>query len=190
MSSVKLPKKLTGQTFSTKEAVRQGLSFYALRMMLESGEVQKITRGIYRATQADFSEDQVFAAASLRIGSPSAVCLVSALAAYKLTDAIPKRTWLMVDATKRTTSREIRLLRTRNPKWKIGIEKRDGYWITTLERTLVDAILYRRFVGTNLCMEALRKASKESPAVLGRVLDMGKKLGVSHRIRPYIEALA
>ncbi len=176
--------------FSTKEAARKGLTFYDLRKMVENGAVHKIARGLYQAAEADFSDEEAYTAASLQIGSPNAICLVSALAHYQLADAIPKRVWMMVDASKRTKYRNIRLLRTRNPRWNIGIEKKEGYWITSLERTLVDAIIYRRLIGTNVAMEALRKANKNSPATLGRLVDMAKKLKVYHRIQPYLEALA
>ena len=54
----------------------------------------------------------------------------------------------------------------------------------------MDAIIYRNLIGTNVAMEALRKATKNSTAMLGRLVDMGKKLKVYHRIQPYLEALA
>ncbi len=190
MSRQVLPRVLLERAFSAKEAKREGLTFYDLRKMIQGGTVEKIARGVYRSVRADYSEEQDFAAASTRIGHPNAVCLLSALVYYKLTDAIPKKTWLMVESSKRTKSRDIRLLRTRNPRWNVGIVKTNDYWITSLERTLIDTILYRQLVGTNVAMEALRQAVKKDPAMLGKMMNLGKKLGVSHRILPYIEALA
>lgn len=185
-----VPRKLKGRVFTTQEAIKTGLTFYDLRKMIGLGVVHKVRRGLFQAAEADFSEDQAFAAASLRIGSPSAICLVSALVHYQLSDSIPKKVWMMVDATKRTQYRDIRLLRTRNPRWSVGIEKKDGYRITSLERTLVDAIIYRNLIGTNLAMEALRKAIKNSTVTLGSIIDMSRRLEVYHRTRPYFEALA
>ena len=190
MSKTRIPSELKGRMFSTKEATRKGLTFYALRKMIEKGVVHKIARGLYQAAQADFSEGESFTAASLQIGTPNAICLVSALVYYQLADVIPKKVWMMVDASKRTKYRSIRLLRTRNPRWTIGIDKKKGYWVTSLERTLVDAIIYRNLIGTNVAMEALRKANRNSTVTLGRLVDMGKKLKAYHRIQPYLEALA
>jgi predicted transcriptional regulator of viral defense system len=190
MTSFKLPKGFLDKAFSLEQARQKGITFYQLRRMIQSGTLERAGRGVYQRTRTDFSEDYAFEAASVRIGSPNAVCLLSALAHYKLTDAIPKKTWLMVEASKRTKHRDLRLLRTRNPMWNIGIQKKRRYWITSLERTLVDAIVYRQLIGTNLCVEALRRAVKNNGANLGKLIDMGKKLGVAHRIRPYIEALA
>ena len=94
---------------------------------------------------------------------------------------------MTVDASKRTSYRSIRLLRTRNPRWNIGIDKKERYWITSLERTLVDAIIYRNLIGTYVAMEALRKAHKNSTATLGRIVDMSKKLKVYHRCKSLSE---
>ncbi len=189
MGQAKIPRSFKNRPFSTQEAAKAGITFYCLKKMVTDGTLRKVGRGLYQTGDADYSEEESFAAASAQIGRPNAVCLVSALAHYHLTDAIPKKVWLMVEAAKRTQHRNIRLLRTRNPQWKIGIEKKKQYWITSIERTLVDAILFRNLIGTNIAMEALRRAIKGS-VNLGRIADVAKELDVYHRVQPYLEALA
>lgn len=189
MSRARVPRALKGRPFSVQDALQQGLTFYYLQKMVEEGAVQKLSRGIYHAGEVENSEEEAFAVASAQMGPPNAVCLVSALVHYHLTDAIPKKVWLMTDASKRTRHRNIRLLRTRNPQWGVGIEKKKHYWITSIERTLVDAIIYRNLIGTNIAAESLRKAIK-GHVTLGKVADMARKMGVYHRVQPYVEALA
>jgi hypothetical protein len=65
-----------------------------------------------------------------RFGDSVAVCLLSALAFHGLTDEIPKKVWLLVPENKHSAHRDIRLLRSRNPHWKMGIDAQNGYRIT------------------------------------------------------------
>lgn len=185
-----LPSKLREKPFTLSQAVAAGVSRYLLGKLMSEGAVEKLSRGVYRVTAGDINEEDQYRAATLRVGTPSAICLVSALSHHGLTDAIPRKTWVMVAHTKRTIYPDLKLLRVRDPDWNVGIEKRDGYSITSLERTIVDCLVYRTKIGTQIGIEALRKAVTSKKTTLGRILDMAVKLGVEHRIRSYIEALS
>lgn len=186
----KIPAKLRESPFTLNQAENLGLSRYSLKKLVAEGTIELIARGVYRATHEDISEEDQFRIATLRVGTPSAICLVSALSFYGLVDSIPKRTWIMVPVSKRTKYSDLKLLRTRNPNWLIGIEKHQGYAITALERSVVDVLCARTRVGTQIGIEALRKAVQSKKTTLGKLMDMAVKLDVSHRVRPYIEALA
>jgi predicted transcriptional regulator of viral defense system len=186
----KLPAKLRKIPFTTKEAAKLGISFYDLGKLVASGAVEQVARGIYRTAGGDIDEEEQFRIATLRVDQPAVICLVSALSYYHLTDTIPKKTWIMVPDTKRTTDRSLKLYRTRNPHWDIGIESHDGYRMTTIERTLVDCLTQRSRLGSQLGIEALRKATTSKKTTLGKILDMAIKLEINHRIAAYIEALA
>ncbi len=166
------------------------MSRYLLGKLIAEGAVELVARGVYRASKVSLSDEDQFQVATLRVGSPSAICLLSALSYYDLTDAIARKTWIMVPASKRTRYYDLKLLRSRNPNWQIGIEKGQGYWITTLERTIVDALCARTRIGTQVATGALRKAVQSKKTTLGKIMDMAKQLGVVHRIRSYIEALS
>jgi predicted transcriptional regulator of viral defense system len=185
-----LPPKLQEKPFTVSQAAKQGLSFYELGKLVSSGTVEQIARGIYRAAGGDIGEEEQYRMAILRVGTQSAICLLSALSHYHLTDVIPKKTWVMVPGQKRTSDRTLKLFRARNPHWKIGIQKEDGYSITTIERTLVDCLTQRSRLGTNTSVAALRTAIESKKTTLSKVLEMAKELRVVHRILPYIEALA
>lgn len=185
-----LPSQLREKPFTLSQAAKLGMSRYLLGKLVSEGVVELVARGVYRASKGDISEEDQYRVAALRVGAPSAICLVSALSHYGLTDTIPRKTWIMVPASKRTRYSDLKLLRTRNPEWQIGIEKHDGYSITTLERTIVDALCARMRIGTQIATEALRKAIQSKKTTLGKIMDVAKQLGVIHRVRPYIEALS
>ena len=129
----KLPSKLQERPFTLGQAAKLGINRYHLGKFISEGTVELVARGIYRTTSDDLTEVDQYQIAILLVGLPAAICLVSALSHYGLTDTIPKKTWTMVPISKRSKYPELKLLRTRNPHWNVGIEKHDGYSITTLE---------------------------------------------------------
>ena len=189
MVMARLPADLRNKPFTLGQATKQGVGRHLMRTLLSEGVIEQIGRGVYRVSKGDISEEDQFQTATLRVGTPSAICLVSALAYYGLTDLIPNKTWVMVPVSKRSRYRDLKLLRTRNPEWKTGIKKQDGYSITDLERTIVDCICYRTIIGTQTGLKALRLAIESKKTTLTKIMDMAQKLSVVHRIRPYVEAL-
>ena len=138
----------------------------------------------------EYSEqEKQYIAVTLRCGTPSAICLLSALEHYHVTDEIARQVWVLVPDSKRVTAKDLRLVRSRDPKWDVGIQKTKDYWITTIERTLVDCLLYRRLMGHQVSLAALKQALAQKKVRLGQVYDVANSLGVAHRIRPIVEAL-
>ncbi len=177
--------------FSYQEAVDAGMNKYALKKMMDQGKVEKLGRGLYQKTSPDEDlEENQYRVARIRCGLPSSLCLLTALAYYHVTDEIPKKTWVLVPAMKRVSSKELKLVRSRNPQWDIGIKKTKDYWITTLERTLIDGIIYKRLIGSQVALGAIKEALSQKKVKLGALYDMAKKMGMEHRVLHYIEALA
>lgn len=184
-------KKLPKRPFSYTQARSSGLSKYMLRKLVSEGSVERLSRGVYQIAGPDEGpKENVYRAATLRCGLPSCVCLLSALEYYNLTDQIPKKVWMFVPVSKRIRSRDIRLIRTRDPMWNRGIRKTNYYWITTVERTLIDCLVRTQMVGTQVALAALKQAVAQKKVTLGDLYDTAKLMGVEHRVRPYLEVLA
>src|SRR3989338_6852812 len=186
-----IPQKLLHGPFLVKEALACGLSKAYLTRMVKAGALERLSWGVYQVSGVDQgTSEELYRVATLRCGVPSAICLLSALDYYHVTDQIPKKTWVLVHQRKRVSSKDLKLIRSRNPQWKIGIIKTKDYWITSLERTLVECLLYKRWIGSQVALLALKQALSEKKVKLGTVYDMAKKMGVEHRIYSYIEVLA
>lgn len=181
-------KHLNKKRFSFKDLEKLGLGYYEFRKLISEGIIEKVARGVYQNASESYSEEDNFITVTSVIGKPCAVCMLSALEYYKLTDHIAKKTWLMVPITKRTSIANIRLFRRKNPKWNIGIENKKTYSITNIERTLVEAVVYRRMLGSDISMAALRKALKDKVTTLDKVWKMAGELGFKNRIKSTIEA--
>lgn len=176
--------------FSTNDINGLGITPAQLNELLKSEKVHRLSRGVYVLAGSDLSDEAQFRAATMRIKGASAVCLLSALAHYGITDQIPKKVWLMVPEDKHTAHKDIRLLRSRNPNWKIGIASAKGYKITNIERSIVDALAMKRILGVSIAVGALKVAIKEKKTTLSEILKMATRLGVDHRVMSYIEALS
>lgn len=191
MIKAKQTRNLPKTPCSYREVLTSGMTKHALRQLMDQGAVEKLGRGIYQLTEQDgSSEENQYRVATIRCGLPSSLCLLTALAHYHVTDQIPKQTWVLVPAPKRIASKDLKLVRSRDPQWDIGIRKTKHYWITTLERTLVDCLVYKYLIGSQVALEAIKQAVAQKKVKLGALYDMAKKMGVEHRIRLYIEALA
>lgn len=185
-----LPKQLGRGPFTYREACKHGLTQYAIRRLLEDGIIERLERGLYRSTGEDLSEEELFRRAVKRIGPPAAVCLLSALSYYELTDTIPRKVWVMVPAGKRVKSPSIKLYRARDPKWDLAVVAEDGYCITSLERTIVEALTLRTLIAPRVGINALKQAIAEKKTTANKILKMAIALEVKHRVLPTIEALS
>lgn len=185
-----LQSRYANSPFSPGDIESLGITPAQLNHLLEAEIVHRLSRGVYILSGADLSDEGQFRAATMRINGPSAICLISALAFYGLTDQIPKKVWLLVPEDKHSAHKDIRLLRSRNPKWKIGIESQKGYKISSIERSIVDALAMKRIIGVSIGVTALKTALKEKKTTIDKVLKMATRLGVDHRVMGYIEALS
>jgi predicted transcriptional regulator of viral defense system len=180
--------KIGNAPITSKELERIGLSRSKIRLLTQEGTLLRIGRGVYQLPSVELDNESLYRAATKRIKGPSAVCLLSALSHYNLTDEIPKQTWLLVNIDSRSIHKDIRLYRSNNPHWKIGIVKADGYKITSLERTIVDALILKKKFG-NLGIEALKRALKEKLTTASKIMDMAAKLNSDDLVLPYLQAL-
>lgn len=166
------------------------MSKASLSRMAKTGILERLSRGVYRVSGIDDSTgEDSYQMATLRCGWPSAICLLSAMEHYHVTDQIAKQLWVLVPAAKRVAAKDLKLIRSRNPMWNIGISKTKGYWMTTLERTLVEGLLYKKLIGHQVAIAALKQALAQRKVNLGQTVNMANKMGVAHRIRPIIETL-
>ena len=190
MQKSKLPNNLKKAPFTYKQALAVGLDFHTIRQLVVDEQCYTVAKGIYMPTNLEYTEENQYKAATLIVGELSAVCLISALSFYHLTDQIPRKTWLTVPHEKRTQVKNIKLLRLRHPNWDLGIIKHDGYSITSVERTLVDCFCFKTMIGVNIAIEALHEAVKKKITTGSKVLEMATQMGIVPKIQPYLESIA
>lgn len=187
MMVAQIPKKLQDlKRFTYQEALAHGLTKRKLERLVSHGEVQRISRGIY-AISTPTDENPSFGIACKIVGFPCAICLWSALVYYDLTDEIDRKTWVMVPSDRRRTYTNIRLVRLKNPQWNIGILREEDYWITTIERTIIDCLVYHRFIGTMAATVALKRAIQANITNIASLIEMATQLGCLKKVYPRLE---
>jgi predicted transcriptional regulator of viral defense system len=178
-------------------AVRGWKRGWLLRLTA-SGELVRVSRGLYRAAGAEPTENGALVEASKR--APSAVIgLLSALQFHGLTSEAPHEVWILIPARGRAPRMDyprLHIVRASGAAFSHGVEthKLEGVnvRITSPAKTVADCFRYRDHVGLETALEALRSylaRPKRGAAVdaLVKACEADRVLSV---VRPYLEVLA
>ncbi len=167
-----------------------------LRRLTERDILEQVDRGLYRLANAPVTELNSVADVAKRV--PHAiVCLLSALQIHDLTTEAPHAVWIMID-------RHARAPKLAYPKLEIvwasgrarthGIEKRtiEGVRVrlTTPAKTVADCFRYRKHVGLDVALAALRDYLRKHRGGIDALGWAARADRVYTLMRPYVEVLA
>lgn len=176
--------------FTARQARKLGISPSLLHHYFRSGRLKRLSRGIYQSSEykspeGNFQwEDLIEAVNSVPGG---VVCLISALAFYKITDEIPRQHWIAVSHnTSIKRGRLIKIVRLRDMelgKTEINLE---GIHLPIFdcERTIIDAF---RLLSHETAIKALKMAlssQRKQRIDLKKLEYYARKLRVN--ITPYL----
>jgi predicted transcriptional regulator of viral defense system len=174
---------------TTAQAEKLGINRPELSRLVKSGMLLRVGRGIYLHRTVDTSSDIGFRIACSKFGPKAVIGGLSALFYYNLIEQVPQQTWLIVSPDTRTKDKSYRLMRTKAPL-DVGVIKKNGFKIVTVERALVEALKFASKIGDRTAIGAVRKAIAQkmtNEAKLGRVAD---ELGLLSAVQRFIEAIA
>lgn len=178
--------------FTAAEARAAGIPSRMLSHFCKKGVIERVTRGVYKGSQAkmkiDFKwEDLALVAMSIPNG---VICLISALCYYDLTDQIMREFWIAIPHASKSPQRlKTRIIRMRNIELgQTEIQLGTSHLkIFDKERTVVDSFRYlSREVAIKALQAYLRQRVPEKPN-LNKLMKYAKSLHVD--IHPYIMAL-
>lgn len=174
--------------FTAEEAEKRGIPRHALVYLEKRGDLEKVFPGAYRFAgyepKVEFQWENLGLIAASVPGC--AICLVSALVFYDLTDQVMREIWLAVPhrsyPPKRPNTRMIRMRNMELGKTLISLGEYRVH-IFDRERCIVDAF---RYLSKEIAIKALQRyfqdrTTKPDPKKLG---SYAKKLRVN--ITPYI----
>lgn len=167
--------------FSYTDARERGLSDRDLRMLQDRGQIEKIARGLFSASDLHTDPDLI----EIAFRSPRAtLCLTSALARHGLTDEIPATIDIALPRGLRqpSTSAPVTWHKFSPDTFDLGRELLDigaGYQIGlySAERSICDAFRLRHQEGTELATEALKRWLRKPRTQPSELLAMAAKLG-------------
>lgn len=175
-----------------------------LRRLVEQGLLERVDRGLYLHAEARLTELHSVAEVMKRIPSGT-VCLLSALQMHGLTTEVPHAVWVLIDRharAPRITSPKVEFVRASGPALKHGVDQRtiEGVAIrlTSPAKSVVDCFRYRRHVGMETALDALRDYLRRANGPLkvrgecthDALAAAAKATRTTNLLRPYLEALA
>ena len=182
-----------------REIRRAGISSTAVTRAVHAGALERINRGIYRLPDAPWDEHLALSEVAARV--PRAVIvLVSALHFHQIGTHQARSVWILLRnnaVTPRLNYPPIEVVKSGlESAFTTGIETHRlndiDVRITTPARTVVDCFKYRRRLGFDLCLEALKDVlrSKEHRVTPAELMEFAKLQRVGTVIRPYLDSLS
>lgn len=172
-----------------------GLSRETLRRLEARGQVVRRGRGLYVAAGDRFDEQETLAAASTRIPH-GVVCLLSALRFHSLTTQNPPEIWLAIDRKARlpkTDDLPVRIVRFSGDAWTAGIQERrldrTVIRVYNAAKTVADCFKYRRKIGIDVAVEALRDCWQNRQATADELWRYASICRVTNVMQPYLETV-
>ncbi|MCK9464116.1 MAG: type IV toxin-antitoxin system AbiEi family antitoxin domain-containing protein [Proteobacteria bacterium] len=163
--------------------------------LCERGLLERVDRGLYGLVNATVTEHHTLAEVGKRV--PHAiVCLLSALQVHGLTTELPHAVWVMID-------RHARLPKIAYPVLEVvrasGVAREHGVMVrkiegvqvclTTPAKTVADCFRYRRRVGLEVALQALRDYLRKHRDGTSAIIEAARADRVYAILRPYLEAL-
>ena len=182
-----------GGQMRMSHAIEHGITRYMLYKLRDDGIIDPVSRGVYRLSELPPISNPDLVTVSLRF--PKAViCLVSALAYYDLTTQIPHRVSIAIPREARVPSLDyppITVHRFSKTSYHSGIEEHRidnlPIQIYSPEKTLADCFKFRRRVGMDVILEALKLYKSRRKPKINEILDYARINRVEKVMRPYLE---
>lgn len=180
-----------------------------LRRLCDRGLLEQVGRGLYRLPDAPVTELHSLAEVAKRVPHAT-VPLLSALQFHQLTTEAPHAVWLLIDRHARMphlATPKLEVMRASGAARDHGVEVRtiEGVpvRVTTPAKTVADCFRYRRHVGLEVALAALREYLRPSlpersarrgtgrgPTRIDALVEAARADRIYTVLRPYLEALA
>ncbi len=173
----------------------QGIHRKHLAALVQNQTLQRVGRGLYRLSGTSATEHQTLGEVCKAVPK-GVICLLSALSFHKFTTQVPHEVWIALERSawrpridkpklrvvlmnKRVVETEV-LTQTFN-----GVEVR----VFSIAKTVVDCFKWRKLVGMDVALEALREFIKRPYGGAPQLMRIAGICRVQTVIEPYIEAL-
>lgn len=183
-----------GGTIRTRDAIQAGIHPRTLYQLRDAGELETLSRGVYRLTDQEQISDPDLVIVAKRV--PQAIiCLVSALSYHEITTQIPHAVSIALpkgSETPRVDYPPIRVHRFSEAALLEGVETHqiDGVSVSVYcpEKTLADCFKFRNKLGMDVVLEALKLYKARKKFNLEKLIMYAKICRVEKIMHPYLEA--
>jgi predicted transcriptional regulator of viral defense system len=167
-----------------------------LTRLCRDGQLQRLARGLYQLSDPEHLEAGHTLAEAARLAPHGVVSLLSALQHHGLTTQLPHAVWMTFHHKARAPARfpfHAEIVRASGEAFTAGrtdvIIEGIKVPIYDAAKTIVDCFKYRRRVGLDIAIEALRDGIRQRKATRPELQRYAKICRVENVIRPYLETL-
>ncbi|MCF6300821.1 MAG: type IV toxin-antitoxin system AbiEi family antitoxin domain-containing protein [Proteobacteria bacterium] len=178
--------------FRAKDALSEiGVSQATLSRWAKKGKITRLARGIYATSDIKLDSEKLdLIIACTRFGEHSSIGGLSALFYYGLIEQVPNQLWVITTPFNKneTYKQKYRTIRTQVDN-SFGVEQKQFYRITSIERTLIECLKLSTKIGLSLVLKATRKALDQgltNEIMLGK---MAKKLNMTNILQKYWQSI-
>ena len=177
------------------EAVRLGVPEHIVYEMVQKGELVKEVRGVYRLTDSDPLGNSDLVQVSLLVPK-GVICLISALYFYELTTQIPHSIYVALPQNAgrpRVAYPPLEVFWVTNSLHMVGVDVPvlDGVKVKIYnrEKTVADCFKFRKRVGEDIALEALKDYIHQPKLDVHKLLGYAKINRVEKLMIPYLKSL-
>ncbi len=187
--------KKHGGILRTSQAIEAGIHPATLYAMRDSGEIEIISRGVFRLSDIPPLGNPDLVTVATRVPH-GVICLISALSFHELTTQIPHEVHVALQRgaeEPRLDYPPIRTYRFTGEAFTAGVDTHEldgvGVRIYSLEKTLADCFKFRNKVGLDTVIEAIRFYRERRKVKVDDLLFYATICRVNKIMRPYLEAI-
>jgi len=179
-----------------RDAQERGIHHEVLRRLVTEGKLIKVARGMYTLAEESTPTDFDLSLAAARVPN-GVVCLISALFHYGIGTQMPHEVWMMIDRRAHRPKVDyppMRFVLGSGASLKEGVETvvidEHDVRIFNPAKTVVDCFRYRRHVGLDVALEALRESLRDRRCTPAQIWHFAEKCRVTSVLKPYLEAMS
>ena len=180
----------------TQDLRAAGLHTTQIKKLANEGQIVKIKRGLYKATEHPMQDGEELVDAS-EIVPNGVICLLSALSFHGLTTYQPWEHYVAIhrDSAKPTLPDypPIRIIYFSEAQYRIGITNVEVHGhhvkIYDAEKTLCDCARYRNKLGKDIVKESFRSYFQRPRRNVDKLMDYAKKTRIQSIVTQYAEVL-
>lgn len=182
-------------TVTTRQVVAAGMHRQVLTRMVEEGQLERVSRGVYSVPDRPVTEHHGLALVAAAVPE-GVVCLLSALAFHEIGTQLPHEVWIALDRRTHPPQLQyppLRIVLFTGDALTEGIEehKIEGRTVRIYgaAKTVADCFKYRNKIGLDVALEALREGWTARAFTMDEIEHSAAICRVSRVMKPYLEAL-
>jgi predicted transcriptional regulator of viral defense system len=178
-----------------REVERAGASRTTLAQLVQDGQLQKVSRGLYSVPDRAPSEYDTLAEVAAK-SSQGVICLISALRFHELTTQQSSEIWLAIPHKAHPPKMDyppLHIVHMSGEAMIQGIEvvnvSGSPVRVFGVAKTVADCFKFRNKIGLDVALEALRESWLAKRTTMDELWRYAQICRVANVMRPYMESL-